>query len=402
MSAPPPLRTRGLALLIGLGLAGPAAWWAYSSRADTGARSPLVLLTPHTELEVLMLEGSRPGALEDKPWIERFADSPLRRFAVDEPTANRIFGGKLKARNTVYDPFQYYARRPGLKRRVEWKEHDQGFWHLTTNGLGLRRDTELAEHADLRVLVAGDSHTEGYCDYAETYCALLEDRLGAARPADTVEVLNAGVTGHSFYHYLGSVERYARLAPQVVLVMVYGGNDFNEMLTLHHIFNGSVRPPGPESLPGMMKAAADIDPASLGQCFWTLKYFQMNPEEVAFALEGSVNVMREIRLVSDALDARLLVAYLPPATDHAWVRDREIFEGIARVLELGPEDLDRTRVMAGAFLERVREFATVVDLSELMAAGGDAYYWRTDQHINVEGNRVVAERLAEVLTGLLD
>ena len=52
---------------------------------------------------------------------------------------------------------------------------------------------------------------------------------------------------------------------------------------------------------------------------------------------------------------------------------------------------------------RVGGIATRVEgLTETLAAGGDANYWQTDQHINLEGNRLVAERLAATIAELLD
>ena len=45
---------------------------------------------------------------------------------------------------------------------------------------------------------------------------------------------------------------------------------------------------------------------------------------------------------------------------------------------------------------------TVVDPTEAMKAGTGVYYWLRDHHLNVEGNRMVAEQLFPVVQARLE
>lgn len=110
---------------------------------------------------------------------------------------------------------------------------------LRTNNLGLRRDTPTALQKPpgvLRILVLGDSQSEGIVENAETYAALVESALGRVRPT---EVLNAATSGYSpLLSYLWW-ERYgASLQPDAVLLALYTGNDLGELLGQKQDFGG--------------------------------------------------------------------------------------------------------------------------------------------------------------------
>ncbi len=110
---------------------------------------------------------------------------------------------------------------------------------LRTNNLGLRRDTPTALQkppGGLRILVLGDSQSEGIVENAETYAALVESALGRVR---RTEVLNAATSGYSpLLSYLWW-ERYgASLQPDAVLLALYTGNDLGELLGQKQDFGG--------------------------------------------------------------------------------------------------------------------------------------------------------------------
>lgn len=90
-----------------------------------------------------------------------------------------------------------------------------------TNALGLR-DDEIGPKKGPRVLLLGDSFTSGYgVPRGEIFADLLENRLG-------VEVVNAGVGGYEIVHQVHFLrENGRRLAPDLVVYMLYLGNDLS-------------------------------------------------------------------------------------------------------------------------------------------------------------------------------
>ncbi|MEW6676504.1 MAG: GDSL-type esterase/lipase family protein [Pseudomonadota bacterium] len=105
-----------------------------------------------------------------------------------------------------------------------------GQWEFTTNSRGLRSDRDYAYEKPagvLRILVLGDSHTQGYevrqsATYAETLGRYLSKRQ------HKVEVLNAGVSGFGTAEQLAYLENEGlRYQPDVVVVGFFS-NDYED------------------------------------------------------------------------------------------------------------------------------------------------------------------------------
>jgi hypothetical protein len=109
--------------------------------------------------------------------------------------------------------------------------HPGGSYRFRTNNLGLRRDddTTVAKAPDtFRLLVLGDSQTDGYVNNDEAFCALLEARLASRFAAEgrRLEVLNAGVTEYDPTDEARWFRAHGMdLRPDLVLETVYIGND---------------------------------------------------------------------------------------------------------------------------------------------------------------------------------
>src|SRR5262249_37427697 len=74
-----------------------------------------------------------------------------------------------------FDPIAGFVHRPGYNSDMAWPEHSSGRLKIRTNNLGFRRDTDtVAELAGphVRILVLGDSHTEGLVPNRETFSTL--------------------------------------------------------------------------------------------------------------------------------------------------------------------------------------------------------------------------------------
>jgi len=102
---------------------------------------------------------------------------------------------------------------------------------ITINSLGYRGKEFKQEKGDqLRVLFIGDSCTYGYgVDNEYTIPRLVEKELCAEFP--DIEVINAGFHGFTPQHYdlYLRMEGYA-LKPNVVIMVIYPGNDFEDFM----------------------------------------------------------------------------------------------------------------------------------------------------------------------------
>ena len=128
-----------------------------------------------------------------------------------------------------YGPYTIRGIRPNSQF---WHTSVDGPWKFVTNNRGFRdtRNFGYAKPAGaLRVLVLGDSQTQGYEARQEaTYSAALERYL--ARKGILAQVLNAGVSGFSTAEELVFLENEGyRYQPDVVVLGFYA-NDFEDNL----------------------------------------------------------------------------------------------------------------------------------------------------------------------------
>ena len=146
-------------------------------------------------------------------------ESPLRHVdpsaipgtTLDETAARALFASLSKPR-FQYDPVAWVVLKPDSGNDlVPWPEHPSGHIQLHSNNMGFREDapTQVEKHG-YRVLVTGDSHTDGAVNNAESYANVLEallnqslDPSGATQP---VEVINAGVGGTGPHNYLAMLQ----------------------------------------------------------------------------------------------------------------------------------------------------------------------------------------------------
>ena len=388
-------RQRLAALALGLALAACAGWAVlHFARGEPETLE----LVPSSEAVQELMRGSG-----EREWVRLFPDSELRRFRMTREVAETLWPRRFEwKKRFVFDPATYFWRRPNSSAEITWPEHPDGRYTVRANGIGLRRDSELAaEKVGVRVLVTGDSHVDGYCNNSESFTALLEARLEEARGAP-VEVLNAGVTDFNPYNYLGVLEKHLPLEPDLFVVTVYGGNDFSDVLTLHHLFAGTERPPGIRDYPDEFEDASRISRSALGQGFVALKYFQVQPGQVAVSLAATTAVLGEVRRLCAANGVGLLVVYLPPRSDFEWGSYRREFGRLAEALGLGPEDLGTTDRLADELLVALAGAGIgTVDLRPVFRPDPDHHYWSRDLHLNLAGQQAVAEALFPVVSEAL-
>lgn len=375
---------RLLALAIGsvLGLALAGAAWAL--RKD----SHVALVDQNAEVDALLRTRQ----------AER-ASVGLSLEPVDAATARTIF---FAAGPVVYDPHTYYRPASNLKRTFSLEGHPGGKYVRRTNSAGEREDHEtFTKPLDLFVLVAGDSHTDGVCANRHTYANLLEDRLAGKRPGRSIEVLNTGTSGYSFYNYLGVLEKYADRHPAVFITAIYGGNDFIEVLRPHRYFK---RLPPHQRSPEYWKTLASLrweDDKALSQGGNALLLFHRYPKEADLALEAALEVTGEIHRRSKELGIPWLVVYIPSVFDGYTDEQAQLVAHVRELFGLGESDVKVLDRMATRLLDRLRESGVdVLDLREHLVSHGAPWYW-SELHIDLRAHQRIAELLEPRIEALL-
>ncbi|MBI5435336.1 MAG: SGNH/GDSL hydrolase family protein [Planctomycetes bacterium] len=323
-------------------------------------------------------------------------------FHLSPDEAETFFAMSLNPR-VVYDPWMAIREVENEVYEFVWTEHPKRKFEFRTNGLGCREDHDLdVPPRDLRVLVAGDSHTCGLCSNAESFTNRLEDLIAVGRPGKTVEALNTGLGGYHFYNYLGALYRFRDFAPQVFVCAIFGGNDFSEYFFVYlHLTDGD----WPILLPKFEKRrqlALELSSDAMGQGLAELdllRNFEHLREPIA---DHALQMCLEMQRVARRQGTEVVFLYIPSPFELHWPEPVERYTQTRNTLELTDADFSLVSAVSDRLLAGLRERgAATVDLRPIFASEPVPPYWRTDFHLNVRGHELAARALEPVVAALL-
>ena len=368
-----PGRKQLLAAALSTVVAGTLAWLWLAREPE-----PIRLVDKTPEAEALLREHAAGAPAVD-------GGSALVREPIGEEDAAKIWPRDEQLH--VYDPHVYYRYRGGL-------DVAEGRHRVRTSAEGYREDFDrLPEKRDLFVVVTGDSHTDGVCENRESFANRLEALLAERHPGKAIEVLNTGVSGYSFYHYLGSLERHLELKPDVFVAAFYGGNDFVDLIRPWHFFHHSVPPQRSHEYWRKLSGAQKISSAYVGNAFNQLLYFQYNPDEMDVALRASQEICAEIVRTCREHGIAPLFVYIPPAV-RGKAADRPEIGKILEALELQESDCAQFDRLADSLIGRIESLgAEVVDLRRSLGADAGSAYYLSDLHISPKAHEEIARIL---------
>lgn len=352
-----------------------------------------------------------------------------------------------------------YEHAPGVELTVPVAEHARRAFRFRTNNLGLRRDadTSVQKPPDLfRVLLLGDSQTDGYVDNKETFATLLEfsltNRLAAV--GKRVEVLNAGVVGYSpaqeflWYQLLGTA-----LHPDLVLLVFSVGNDIVELRdpskpTVDPATGRASRPrerggpagpgrfaslldrsylvalgryairAGPLAepwrtlgLPGALTELGGFPIDTLIQvlrachgCFWQslrqIAYARRDPQHFREDVHTTGELLIRLSRDAQANGSCLAIVLLPTRAQVEPTRARPELHRVATLLELSESDYGLEDDVTRELAQQLSDAGVVtISLHEPLsaAAQGLPLYYGRDWHLNVLGHQAVDSAIQEAL-----
>ena len=357
---------------------------------------PLWSLTIAILALVLYLRGDRKGVLDGGRGGE-LPVYPGIGLEVDEPTARGLFA--MTPETFRFDPTCYYRYEPYVDESFEWPEHPAGSWTRTTNLYGWREtgDEQLSDY-DVRVLVTGDSHTDGACNNTESFPHLLEGLLQAreddAGSGARTGVQNSGIVGYSFHNYLGVLRMHLDQDLDAFVVAVYGGNDFAESIRPHHYFRGTRPSARRTGYWGRIEAARAVSDHAVAQSLNQVLLFDEQPEEIEVALDAVRFTATQIRDLCEVNGVRLIYAYIPPAFDVPWPKLEESRKRAMEVLDLDEDRMSVSRELKRSLFEILDELGVQhLDLEPEFRAQSERCYWDKDLHINLLGHERIAAAL---------
>ncbi len=273
----------------------------------------------------------------------------------------------------------------------------------------------------LRILALGDSFTFGVgAEAGETYPARLQEILRAR--GLRAEVLNAGVPGYGVPDETAWFARWGRpLAPDVVLVTVFIGNDLQDAAPggpKVAVVDGALVAPGERghtlsrwlyyhshlfvllkssSLGGALRRLAGRpEPLETRELRAELDLYAKGTPSAMVAGGAAATEAAVAGLVAEAGPARILAVLIPSLVQ---VDPRRWEANLAR-FALDPARYDRDRPNAIFRALFARHGVPVLDLTPTFAsaiARGERIYYPIDQHLTPAGYELTARQVAAAL-----
>jgi hypothetical protein len=297
----------------------------------------------------------------------------------------------------VADPVAGFLHKPNAQRTLSLPERSGETFALKTNNLGFREDRDTAPKkapGSYRILVTGDSHTDGVVANAESFANRLELRLAAADPHRGFEVINGGVGHYGPFQYRRFYRRQAGLAPDLLVVNLFMGNDFLDACRELEQVQGVVNP-RPEAYGPRLAAANGEIPGSVAQGLNQVYYLTAFPPMVERSLEATAEELIALRDEARRDGVPLLVLLQPAriAVDRGEVTSGRLAVA-QQILGIGPEALAVQETLRQGILARLRAAGVpCLDLQPSFAAEPAGLFWDFDEHLSVRGHEKVATEL---------
>lgn len=327
-------------------------------------------------------------------------------------------------------------------------EHRLSRIPLKTNWCGLREDddtkTEKAAGVS-RILVVGDSHTEGIVLNQESFANVLEAQLGSR-----YEVLNAGKGMTSPYQQFWSYKHvYSRFHPDFLIIGFYAGNDLLDLMLqqdrihlqwdgehyvhaeptslagVHMTLDGTpkwervllkfatframvhvgwqlseprrfrTRSKGSGEYFDRLESAGNLYPAPTWQGLNQSYFFKRYPEEWTEAVKMLRNVLLRFKTTASEAGIDLALIVIPTFRQI----DTDVVIEAAKLLRLNEHDLNTDERLCDLTVKMCGELdIPVIDMREAMKQSEEKLFWSFDHHINVAAHRLIAETLGEYFT----
>lgn len=365
------------------------------------------------------------------------------------------------------EPFVAEAQRNGWlhwpreTRRVDGiREHARGYIDIRTNNVSCREDADTGiekQPGTIRILVLGDSHTDGVCFNDESYPNLLEQEWNRVAGDDRFEIINAGFGPSSPYQQLWAFQQvYSRFRPDHLVVAWYAGNDLVELLrtdervhlkrdgdrfvheaptratddtrtkpsawgrlkaglrdhlALYHALvqirglRKLVRSAEADEYRERLEQAILENPGVVWQGMNQSYYFTHHAEAFPQAMQMMDHILHEYRRYAEEQGIGFTLLVIPTLRQIHPDSDAASLKKIQETLELSDADLQWDEKVCDALVALGRsEGVLTIDLREVLRKSRadspqDALYYQFDHHLNVAGNRVVAKALEAALTG---
>tara|TARA_B110000971_G_C19976622_1_gene485260 strand:+ start:383 stop:1471 length:1089 start_codon:yes stop_codon:yes gene_type:complete len=304
----------------------------------------------------------------------------------------------------IADDVAGHIHKPNAKREFKWDEHPLGKIVQKTNNFGFRENsnTNLKKNIDVvRVLVTGDSHTDGVLYNTESFPNLMEKMFNEKiETRQTFDFINAAAGYYGPQNYFGVLKRFANLKPNMFIVTIYTGNDFLDAIRIE-AENGRLNVP--ERKDDYYYDLWEVDEKHrgfTGQLMNQIKFFKTFPEYKRKSISLCEDYLTHIKNTCYKKGIQLYVVLLPTKLDIEAELDKERIEEVKKILKFSDEDLNINQLLTTQLVNTLKKHnITCFNLNDFWKEKSmEELYWRNDYHINHNGHKRIADYLMSRIT----
>jgi hypothetical protein len=311
------------------------------------------------------------------------------------------------------DPLVGYRLRPNAKTRFVTSEFDT---RIDVNAQGVRDDRDIGPKPanERRIVILGDSLVLSVqVNRAQTFCALLEDRLNRDGGPIHYRVINAGVQGYGPVEELLFFREVARaFSPDLVVEAIFVGNDAEEAVASAPRLAGGGRALADVASESLVSRVRRIVRRSMVLQVVRLRIISMTdrlsdwisppapplptyaahpPSRIADGMRISADCVRRIAQEAGSAGARTMVMLIPArfqVDDADYMRLRQIVQGTGGELVRDAATQRFDAALSSLSIPRLDV------LGPLRAAlpGPDLFFQQT-VHLTPRGHEIVAATL---------
>ena len=315
--------------------------------------------------------------------------------------ANRIktsFTFKAPKQATYFQPDStaLFIHKPNIHLYDNWGTPEQKIsTERRTNNLGFREDEDIIakQENEYRILVTGDSHTDGVLKHNKaSFVNVWEEKINASDSTHMYNCMNGGVGYYTFRNYHGFLKKYHKeLQPEVFLVNVFTGNDFREAAifeddrtSIANVFR-SLR------MRFRRKFQSDVQKAiPYNQGLEQTLFFESFPSEKERTMNISKQYLLQIKALCEQENIRLIITLLPSKLD----ANPSFRKEVQKLHQLDDKTMNINQELTTQLIDFLQtEQFEYIDLKPALQNATEKIYWDQDLHINKNAHRIIGELL---------
>ncbi|QHI38118.1 hypothetical protein IMCC3317_35040 [Kordia antarctica] len=295
------------------------------------------------------------------------------------------------------DSIAIFIHKPNIHLLDNWGTPEEKIsTERRTNNLGFREDVDIVEKQpnEYRILVTGDSHTDGVLKHnTESFINIWEEKLNASDSIFQYNCMNGGSGFYTFRNYHGFLKKYTDLKPEVFLINVFTGNDFREAA----IFEDDRT-----SVSNVYKSvwmrfrrkfqSSDQKAIPYNQGLEQTLFFESFPAEKERTMQLAQQYLLKIQEICKQENIRLIVTLLPSKLDVNPTFRKEV----QTLHNLDDATMNINQELSKKLADFLsKENIEFFDLKPALQNATEKVYWDQDLHINENAHRIIGELLYE-------